>query len=63
MPLSLVSERKGSISVEILKDFSSGGAHVGKFPALCGSALTIVPFNQGSKQDVEVLFKFIYTTL
>ena len=28
-----------------------------------GSALTIVPFNQGSKQDVEALVDYIYTTL
>src|SRR5712692_1465741 len=29
----------------------------------CGSALTVIPFNQGSKQDVEVLVDYIYTTL
>ncbi|KAF8489358.1 hypothetical protein F5888DRAFT_1622162, partial [Russula emetica] len=29
----------------------------------CGSALIVVPFNQGSKQDVEVLVDYIYTTL
>jgi fatty acid synthase subunit alpha len=28
-----------------------------------GSALTIVPFNQGSKQDVEALVDYIYATL
>ncbi|KAH9856627.1 fatty acid synthase [Lenzites betulinus] len=28
-----------------------------------GSALTVVPFNQGSKQDVEALVDYIYTTL
>ncbi|KAH8100945.1 fatty acid synthase [Cristinia sonorae] len=28
-----------------------------------GSALTVVPFNQGSKQDVEALIDYIYTTL
>ncbi|KAI6139701.1 hypothetical protein BKA82DRAFT_4452370 [Pisolithus tinctorius] len=28
-----------------------------------GSALTVVPFNQGSKQDVEVLVDYIYATL
>jgi 3-oxoacyl-ACP reductase-like protein len=28
-----------------------------------GSALTVVPFNQGSKQDVETLVDYIYTTL
>ncbi len=28
-----------------------------------GSALTVVPFNQGSKQDVEALVEYIYTTL
>src|SRR5258708_37828408 len=28
-----------------------------------GSALTVVPFNQGSKQDVEVLVDYIYMTL
>jgi len=27
-----------------------------------GSALTIVPFNQGSKQDVEALVDYIYAT-
>src|SRR5258707_6597715 len=27
------------------------------------SALTVVPFNQGSKQDVEALVDYIYTTL
>jgi 3-oxoacyl-ACP reductase-like protein len=27
-----------------------------------GSALTVVPFNQGSKQDVEALVDYIYTT-
>ncbi|KAF8500133.1 hypothetical protein F5888DRAFT_1888338 [Russula emetica] len=29
----------------------------------CGSALIVVPFNQGSKQDVEVLVDYIYMTL
>jgi hypothetical protein len=29
----------------------------------CGSALTVVPFNQGSKQDVEALVDYIYATL
>ena len=29
----------------------------------CGSALTVIPFNQGSKQDVEALVDYIYTTL
>src|SRR5216684_7027312 len=29
----------------------------------CSSALTVVPFNQGSKQDVEALVDYIYTTL
>ncbi|RPD59601.1 fatty acid synthase [Lentinus tigrinus ALCF2SS1-6] len=28
-----------------------------------GSALTVVPFNQGSKQDVEALVDYIYSTL
>ncbi|KAI0264369.1 fatty acid synthase [Gloeopeniophorella convolvens] len=28
-----------------------------------GSALTVVPFNQGSKQDVEAIVDYIYTTL
>lgn len=28
-----------------------------------GSALTVVPFNQGSKQDVDNLIDYIYTTL
>jgi len=28
-----------------------------------GSTLTVVPFNQGSRQDVEVLVDYIYTTL
>ncbi|KAI5983403.1 hypothetical protein EDD15DRAFT_2390897 [Pisolithus albus] len=28
-----------------------------------GSALTVVPFNQGSKQDVEALVDYIYATL
>ncbi|KAF5337956.1 hypothetical protein D9757_014846 [Collybiopsis confluens] len=28
-----------------------------------GSALTVVPFNQGSKQDVDVLVDYIYSTL
>ncbi|KIJ66907.1 hypothetical protein HYDPIDRAFT_174219 [Hydnomerulius pinastri MD-312] len=28
-----------------------------------GSALTVVPFNQGSKQDVETLVDYIYATL
>jgi fatty acid synthase subunit alpha len=28
-----------------------------------GSSLTVVPFNQGSKQDVEALVEYIYTTL
>ena len=28
-----------------------------------GSALTIIPFNQGLKQDVEALVDYIYTTL
>jgi fatty acid synthase subunit alpha, fungi type len=28
-----------------------------------GSALTVVPFNQGSKQDVEALVDYIYTTM
>lgn len=28
-----------------------------------GSALTVVPFNQGSKQDVEILVDYIYATL
>ena len=28
-----------------------------------GSALTVIPFNQGSKQDVEALVDYIYMTL
>src|SRR5712691_11809294 len=28
-----------------------------------GSALTVIPFNQASKQDVETLVNYIYTTL
>ena len=28
-----------------------------------GSALTVVPFNQGSKQDVEALIDYIYAML
>ena len=28
-----------------------------------GSALTVVPFNQGSKQDVEALVNYVYSTL
>jgi fatty acid synthase subunit alpha, fungi type len=28
----------------------------------CGSVLTVVPFSQDSKQDVEVLVDYIYTT-
>lgn len=28
-----------------------------------GSALTVVPFNQGSKQDVEAVVDYIYSTL
>ena len=28
-----------------------------------GSALTVIPFNQGSKQDVEALVTYIYMTL
>jgi len=28
-----------------------------------GSALTVVPFNQGSKQDVDTLVNYIYSTL
>ncbi|KAF9532470.1 fatty acid synthase [Crepidotus variabilis] len=28
-----------------------------------GSSLTVVPFNQGSKQDVEALVEYIYSTL
>ena len=28
-----------------------------------GSALTVVPFNQGSKQDVEALIDYVYATL
>ena len=33
-----------------------------KFGA-CGSVLTVVPFNQGSKQDIEALIDYIYATL
>lgn len=29
----------------------------------CGSALTVVPFNQDSKQDVEALVDYIFATL
>jgi fatty acid synthase subunit alpha, fungi type len=29
----------------------------------CSSALTVVPFNQGSKQDVEALVNYTFTTL
>jgi fatty acid synthase subunit alpha len=28
-----------------------------------GSALTVIPFNQGSKQDINVLVNYIYSTL
>ena len=28
-----------------------------------GSVLMVIPFNQGSKQDVEVLIDYIYATL
>ncbi|OBZ72636.1 Fatty acid synthase subunit alpha [Grifola frondosa] len=45
---------KGSIGVEILKGLSLGSK---------GSALTVVPFNQGSKQDVEALVDYIYSIL
>ncbi|EMD40218.1 hypothetical protein CERSUDRAFT_122278 [Gelatoporia subvermispora B] len=64
---------KGSIGVEIVKGLLSGGAYV---PCNCrilpgifqqfgskGSALTVVPFNQGSKQDVEALIDYVYSTL
>ncbi len=33
------------------------------FDILHSSALTVIPFNQGSKQDVEVLVDYIYMTL
>ena len=69
---------KGSIGVEIVKGLLSGGAHVvittshkmveyyqGIFQThgSRGSVLTIVPFNQGSKQDVDALVDYIYSTL
>ena len=69
---------KGSIGVEIVRGLLSGGAHIvittsrktveyyqGIFQThgSRGSALTIVPFNQGSKQDVDALVDYIYSTL
>ena len=73
---------KGSIGVEILKGFMSGGSHVivttsrycratveyyqGIFQRFGsrGSALTVAPFNQGSKQDVEALVvDYIYNDI
>jgi hypothetical protein len=64
--------------VEILKGLLSGGAHVvittsrynrttveyyqSIYQAVGSRALTVVPFNQGSKQDVEALVDYIYAT-
>ncbi|CUA75193.1 fatty acid synthase subunit beta, fungi type [Rhizoctonia solani] len=55
---------KGSIGVEILKGLLQGGAR-GIYHR-CGSrdsSLTVVPFNQGSKQDVEALVDYVYSNL
>ncbi|KAJ7217504.1 hypothetical protein B0H12DRAFT_1241728 [Mycena haematopus] len=52
---------KGSIGVEIVKGLLSGRAHVTFGSG--GSALTVVPFNQGSKQDVEALVDYIFANL
>ncbi|KAN0118278.1 hypothetical protein V8E52_005254 [Russula decolorans] len=57
---------KGSIGVEILKGLMSGVEYYqGIFQCFGsrGSALTVVPFNQGSKQNVETLVDYNYTTL
>ncbi|KAI0077780.1 fatty acid synthase [Panus rudis PR-1116 ss-1] len=67
---------KGPIGVGIMKGPLSSGAHVfitmyrhsrttGIFQQFGskGSALTVVPFNQASKQDVEALVDYIYSTL
>jgi fatty acid synthase subunit alpha, fungi type/fatty acid synthase subunit beta, fungi type len=69
---------KGSIGVEVAKGLLSGGARVviatsthnhesveGIFQAFGsrGSALTVVPLNQGSKQDADVLVNHIYSPL
>jgi fatty acid synthase subunit alpha len=68
---------KGSISVEVVKGLLSGGAHViittssyscktveyYQSHSSRGSALTVVPFNQASKQDVEALVDYIYANL
>ena len=63
---------KGSIGVEIVNGLLSGGAHVysitnqssshSKSFSSRSSALTVVPFNQASKQDTEVtvLVDYIY---
>ena len=68
---------KGSIGVEIVKGLLSGGAHVvittsrysrstvdyyQSIFQTFGSG-TVVPFNQGSKQDVEALVDYIYANL
>lgn len=58
----LIGVGKGSISVEVVKGLLSGAPHViittsSIFQSFGsrGSALTVVPFNQASKQDVEAL--------
>jgi len=72
---------RGSIGVEVVEGFLSGGAHivittssynrktVEYYQAIFqsfgshGSALTVVPFNQASRQDVEALIDYIYSKL
>ncbi|KAJ7197322.1 hypothetical protein B0H12DRAFT_1294649 [Mycena haematopus] len=63
----LTSVGKGSIGVEIVKGLLSGRAHyyqsIFQTFGSGGSALTVVPFNQGSKQDVEALVDYIFANL
>lgn len=58
-------------STSVLRSFGFGACHFISFSYQTiyqecgsrGSALTVVPFNQGSKQDVDNLVDYIYSTL
>jgi fatty acid synthase subunit alpha len=70
---------KGSINVEVVKGLLSSGVltllsrlrviYIVYYQSIFqsfgsrGSALTVVPFNQASKQNVEVLVDYIYANL
>jgi Fatty acid synthase subunit alpha Acyl carrier domain len=62
---TLQNEILGDLQMEFTSAPEKGEYHQSIYQTVgsCGSALTVVPFNQGSKQDVKALVDYIYPTL